>query len=112
MSMRTLLIAPLIVVFGVASMPIETRADPPSWAPAHGWHKKKNKDKREQRELTRLERADRDATRETGRARLERANRRLARETSQTRIEPENREFEREADLLRRDRWMYPQYFN
>ncbi|MBM3741006.1 MAG: hypothetical protein FJW39_35165 [Acidobacteria bacterium] len=31
---------PMAILLGVVGVPTETRADPPSWAPAHGWRRK------------------------------------------------------------------------
>ncbi len=58
MKIATLAVALTALLFGTAMVPTQAMADPPSWAPAHGWRKQKNVDKREQRVETRTERAE------------------------------------------------------
>ena len=49
MKLQTLSIALVTLLLGTTSAPVEVRAEPPSWAPAHGWHKQKNVDKRKEK---------------------------------------------------------------
>lgn len=58
MKIATLAVALTALLFGTALVPAQALADPPSWAPAHGWRKQKNVDKREQRLETKSERAE------------------------------------------------------
>lgn len=125
MKLQTLSVALVALILGTTTVPVEAMADPPSWAPAHGWRKQKNVDKREQRVETREERAEKrelralrlrdpDATaRDLNRSqvtKLERQNRReaeaarLRRETSQNRREAELARLQRENRLLREQR--------
>jgi hypothetical protein len=66
MKLPTLAVALTALLFGTAMVPTQALADPPSWAPAHGWRKQKNVDKREERaerrELRALRLNDPDAT--------------------------------------------------
>lgn len=57
MWLKPLAIASLALLLGSVSAPTEVLADPPSWAPAHGWRKQKNVDKREERAERRETRA-------------------------------------------------------
>lgn len=58
MKLQTLSVALVALILGATTIPVEALAEPPSWAPAHGWRKQKNVDKREQRVETRAERAE------------------------------------------------------
>jgi len=66
MRLKLFAIAMTALIVGSLSAPVEVLADPPSWAPAHGWRKQKNVEKREERaerrELRALRLNDRDAT--------------------------------------------------
>jgi hypothetical protein len=66
MKLKILCAALAVAFVGATMAPSPARADPPSWAPAHGWHKKKNVDKRaarsERRETRALRLRDPDAT--------------------------------------------------
>lgn len=53
MKLRTLSVALVALILGTTMVPVEALADPPAWAPAHGWRKQKNVDKHEQRALGR-----------------------------------------------------------
>lgn len=102
MKMKSLLVVPLVVLFGVTSAPTETRADPPSWAPAYGWHKQKNVDKRAAKAERRLEREDRSD--DSTVTRLERENRELRRQNSLTQLDRQNRELRRQSSLTEIER--------
>jgi hypothetical protein len=105
----------LAVLFGVAGLSTAASADPPSWAPAHGWRRKngtesdftgkKNKNRnRDDDDLdTSLNRRERSL------ARTEREDRLLRRERELDRIERERRLIDREQALRDRERRRMPQ---
>lgn len=57
MKVKLLTLAMTALIVGSVSVPTVAKADPPSWAPAHGWHKKKNVEKRAERAERRETRA-------------------------------------------------------
>jgi hypothetical protein len=109
--------APMAILLGVAGVPTETRAKPPSWAPAHGWRRKtgnesdftgkKNKSNARSRDLDDLDREEALTRRERALVRQERQERqeRLARrERKLDRIDRQNRLAERERAMRERRR--------
>jgi hypothetical protein len=119
MKWPTLAVALAALLFGTAMVPVQALADPPSWAPAHGWHKQKHVDKRaeraERRELRALRLNDRDATTtDPNRSRvrkLERQNRReeLAEIRREQRLRQELIEMRRDVQIRREQRLMREQ---
>ncbi len=108
MKIATLAVALTALLFGTALVPTQAMADPPSWAPAHGWRKQKNVDKRAERTERREERAlrlrDSDATttdlNRSQITKLDRQNRREAlAEARRDQIRRENRALRRQQAL-------------
>jgi hypothetical protein len=112
---------PMAILFAVTGLSTETRADPPSWAPAHGWRRKsgteseftgkKNKNKAG-RSRDRddddddLDRQARIARRERELTRLERDDRQLRRQRELDRIDRESRLLDRDRALRERRRML------
>lgn len=102
--------APMAILFGVTGLPTETRAEPPSWAPAHGWRRKQGTEsdftgKKNKASRSRdRDRDDDDLDRQAARIRRERELTRLEREERQVRRQRELDRIDREARLNQRDR--------
>jgi hypothetical protein len=107
--------APMAMLFGAVSLPSEARADPPSWAPAHGWRRKTGneseftgkKNKKDKSARTGDDDLDRETAltrREQSLARQERQDRLASRERELDRIDREARLAERERALRERRR--------
>src|SRR5689334_205653 len=106
----------LALLFGVAGVSTVARADPPAWAPAHGWRRKNGteSDYTGKKNKNRSSSSDDLTDREAALARRERAlarQQQLDRESSLTardrlatrdRIDRENRLLERERALRER----------
>jgi hypothetical protein len=100
MKLPILTVALTALLFGTAMVPVQALADPPSWAPAHGWRKQKNVEKREERaerrELRALRLNDPDATTTD----LNRSQaRKLERQSSREELTQARREQRRRAEL-------------
>ncbi len=113
MKMKLVAIAMTALVVGSVSVPVEVKADPPSWAPAHGWRKQKNADKREERaerrELRALRLNDPDATTSDLNRSQVRKNNRQARSEERAELRREQRaEARRQERILRRQQALRP----
>jgi len=109
--------APTAILLAAIGLPTETRADPPSWAPAHGWRRKtgnesgftgkKNKSTRARnRDIDDLDREERLTRRERALNRQEREERLARRERELDRLDRENRLIERERVMRERRRML------
>ena len=108
MRLKFFAIAMTALIVGSVSAPVEVLADPPSWAPAHGWRKQKNVEKREERagrrELRALRLNDRYATAtDLNRSQVRKLQRQIRREELAELRRLERAEARREA---RRQEWM------
>jgi hypothetical protein len=109
MKSKILFAAVFAAFVGATMVPTPVSADPPSWAPAHGWRKDKNVDKRaertEKRETRALRLRDPDATAtDLNRSQLNKLDRQNRRESNLTRTERENRQLRREREIARVER--------
>ncbi len=113
MKVKLLAIAMTALVVGSVSVPVEVKADPPSWAPAHGWRKKQNVEKRaeraERRETRALRLNDPDATTsDLNRSQVRKNDRQIRREELAELRREQRAEARRQDRILRRQQALRP----